>query len=339
MPLLFSLGQHGALEAARARLHEGERLFAFLDDVYVTTTPNRVGAVHNILQHELYHHARIHNNTGKTQVWNAAGVRPPACDHLERIAQLTDPDARVWKGPTLPTTEQGVRILGTPVGNPDYVQAFLGKVLEEHHVLLSRIPMVEDVQSAWALLLHCAGGRANYMLRVVRPEAVQTFAEGHTNGLWSCLQNILGVTLDTDPTVQDNATMPLSQGGMGLRNAVRTSPAAFWASWADCLAMVRARHPELATTILHRMGDPMGPPTLVSAQTVADQLVGVAGFDPPSWEAFANGQRPPRPDPEDSEPGAFRHGWQHEASSGSLSKRTSGRSTTVDHSIALSQQD
>ena len=73
--------------------------------------------------------------------------------------------------------------------------------------------------------------------------------------------------------------MPLSLGGMGLRNVVRTSPAAFWASWADCLSMVRARHPEIATTILHRMGDPMAPPILVAAQTVVGQLVGVAGFD------------------------------------------------------------
>ena len=133
-----------------------------------------------------------------------------------------------------------------------------------------------------ALLLHCAGGCANYMLRVVRPEAVQTFAEGHSDGLWSCLRNILGVTLDTNPTVRDIATMPLSLGGMGLRNAVRTSPAAFWASWADCLSMVRERHPEIATMILRRMGHPVAPPTLVAAQTVADQLVGAAGFDPPS---------------------------------------------------------
>ena len=116
------------------------RLFAFLDDVCVTTTPNRVGTVHNILQEELHRHSRIHINIGKTQVWNAAGIRPPACDELERTAQLTDPDARVWKGSGLPTSEQGVRILGTPVGHPDFVQAFLRKVLEELDVLLSRIP-------------------------------------------------------------------------------------------------------------------------------------------------------------------------------------------------------
>ena len=53
MPLLFSLGQHAALEA-------------------VTTTPERVGIVHNILEQELHRHARIHIHVGKTQVWNAA---------------------------------------------------------------------------------------------------------------------------------------------------------------------------------------------------------------------------------------------------------------------------
>ena len=111
MPLLFSLGQHAALEPVRRRLRVGERLFAFLDDIYVTTTPERVGIVHNILEQELYRHSRIHIHVGKTQVWNASGVRPPACDQLERLAQVSDPEARVWKGSDIPTVEQGVRIL------------------------------------------------------------------------------------------------------------------------------------------------------------------------------------------------------------------------------------
>ena len=105
MPLLFSLGQHAALEAVRRRLRVGERLFAFLDDIYVTTTPERVGIVHNNLEQELSRHSRIHIHVGKTQVWNAAGVRPPACDQLERLAQVSDPEARVWKGSDIPTVE------------------------------------------------------------------------------------------------------------------------------------------------------------------------------------------------------------------------------------------
>ena len=314
MPLLFSLGQHAALQAVRRRLQVGERLFAFLDDIYVTTVPERVGIVHNVLEQELYRHSRIHIHVGETQVWNAAGVRPPACDQLERLAQASDPEARVWKGSDIPTAEQGVRILGTPVGHPDFVSTFLQKVLNEHAVLLSRIPLLEDLQSAWALLLHCAGGRANYMLRVVRPEAVLRFAEGHTNGLWACLRNILGSSVDLDPTTRDICSLPLSLGGIGLRNAERTSPPAYWASWADCLAMLRARHPDVAALCVRQMQNPRGPPSLVAAQMAAGQLSGVAGFQVPSWDDLAHGLRPPELEPDDFEPGGCRGGWQHEGS-------------------------
>ena len=37
MPALFSLGEHEALEAARARLQPDEILVAFLDDIYFIT--------------------------------------------------------------------------------------------------------------------------------------------------------------------------------------------------------------------------------------------------------------------------------------------------------------
>ena len=42
MPLLFSLGQHAAWSAVASRLEEGERLFAFLDDLHVLCDATRV---------------------------------------------------------------------------------------------------------------------------------------------------------------------------------------------------------------------------------------------------------------------------------------------------------
>ena len=116
MPILFALGQHPALVAAFRRFHAGERLFASLDDVYVVTTPERVGAVHAILSEELWPHSRI-SHGGKTHVWNAAGIRPPACDELDRVAQVEDPEApSVWRGGDLPLASQGIKVLGTPHG-------------------------------------------------------------------------------------------------------------------------------------------------------------------------------------------------------------------------------
>ena len=41
MPLLFCLGQHPASVAVSAGLREGERLFAYLDDLYIVCRPER----------------------------------------------------------------------------------------------------------------------------------------------------------------------------------------------------------------------------------------------------------------------------------------------------------
>ena len=72
----FLHGQHAALEAVQGRLLDGEKLFAYLDDVCIICQPDRVADVHAILEEELFNHAHIQLNLGKTQVWNRGGVVP-----------------------------------------------------------------------------------------------------------------------------------------------------------------------------------------------------------------------------------------------------------------------
>ena len=91
---------------------EGESLMAFLDDIYLVTSPTRVGAVYRTLSAELHRcHIRVH--TRKTRVWNAEGVRLDACDWLEREAVWEDAGP-VWRGSEVSPFQQGVKILGTP---------------------------------------------------------------------------------------------------------------------------------------------------------------------------------------------------------------------------------
>ena len=88
-------------------------------------------------------------------------MRPEFCDTLERIAHATDPEALVWRGPGLPTEQMGIRVLGTPLGHEDFASAHLQDSLRSHQTLLDRIPEVADLQSAWALLFHCASAHAS----------------------------------------------------------------------------------------------------------------------------------------------------------------------------------
>ena len=98
MTLLFSLGQHPALEAVQAQLISGELLFAYLDDIYVVSSPERAGTVYTLLQPALWRVAGIRIHQAKTKIWNRLGVKPEICDALERMARIEDPTARVWRG-------------------------------------------------------------------------------------------------------------------------------------------------------------------------------------------------------------------------------------------------
>ena len=39
--------------------------------------------------------------------------------------------------------------------------------------------------------------------------------------------------------------LPFREGGLGLRSSARMAPAAYWASWVDCLSQVYARAPHV----------------------------------------------------------------------------------------------
>ena len=93
MPALYSLAQHAALSEAAAGLREGEAIFAFLDDTYVVSAPERTGELHGALEDALWRRARIRLHQGKTRVWNAAGEEPSDLARLQPVG--ADP---VWTG-------------------------------------------------------------------------------------------------------------------------------------------------------------------------------------------------------------------------------------------------
>ena len=54
MPFLFSFGQHRALQVVAAQLQDGEKLFAFLDNIHVVCPrPDRVLPVHAIIHRDV----------------------------------------------------------------------------------------------------------------------------------------------------------------------------------------------------------------------------------------------------------------------------------------------
>ena len=292
MPLLFALGQHSALVAVSERLHVGELLFAFHDDLYIKSSPDRAVECSHILRQEFWQHCRISLNNGKTRLWNRAGSFPRDCEILEDAARWVDPDAVVWKGdPDLPLSQQGIKILGVPVGRKEFIEHELDSRATCHAELLEKIPNVKDLQCAWLILLCCGVSRANFFIRAVSPDCSLQFATRHEAQIWRCLTTLVGVLPEAVPeSAKAAATLPLSSGGLGCRSSVRLRHAAHWASWADSIKMIGERHPEVVATILREVDGNNGSRSIQAINSCTQHLE-EAGFVAPDWVQLASGAR------------------------------------------------
>ena len=65
-----------------------------------------------------------------------------------------------------------------------------------------------------------------------------------------CLCDVLQIYNGFPGQTLETALLPLTLGGLGVGGSARVRDAAFWGSWADCLEMVKARHPQVAQDMI-----------------------------------------------------------------------------------------
>ena len=190
--------------------------------------------------------------------------------------------------------------LGNAIGSSRFREGEFG-IQKCQPRFLDRIPLLQDVQASWLLLVHCAAARVNYMTRVVEPGATQEFSTRNDAALWNCLCQIMQIPTQLDDHAHEARWIGISE-------------AAGWASWADCLPMIQQRHPRIVALFVAQLsGQPHT--TFFRAASEAPIHLARAGFVAPTWDALALDARPPPREPENVEPGGVRRGWQHSAAS------------------------
>ena len=170
---------------------------------------------------------------------------PSGCEAMTIAARAQDENAIVWRGDhELPPVQQGVKLLGTPLGHAAFVEDQLAKLSLSHSLLFERIQAVTDLQVAFFIVS---------LLRGITRELLLACGDA---AVWRCLQGLLGI--EGDGMTLDLAQLPFHWGGLGLWSAVRSSCAAHWASWADSLPMIQKRLPAVAQLIIAQLTNPVG---------------------------------------------------------------------------------
>ena len=114
-------------------------------------------------------------------------------NHDELPLGFTNFDESVWK-PAAPNDENGLKIVGTPIGTPEYVAKYGIHVMNEEAQLLNFLPKLASLQIAWLLLYYCAVPRINHLLRTVPPSLVYDIARSHDEGIYSTFCNLFYIS-------------------------------------------------------------------------------------------------------------------------------------------------
>ena len=309
MPALYSLAQHNALAEAAANLRQGERVYSFLDDLYVVTTRDRAAAAYSEVASLVHRRAGVQSNLGKLRGWaRGGGPAPPGLAAIEPKAWVADQ----------PAAANGIMVLGSPLGQDAYVAAQADMRLDSERQYLREISQVPDPQCAWLLLSQSAAARAVHTLRTVPPRLSQTYAEAHDTALWKTFCQILGAQdMANDMLARDIASMPGRHGGLGLQSAARTAPAAYWAAVVDALPVLARQDAATAQTLSRSLTDASAENAFSAAGAAASarqQLIAIGAVRLPTWEEATRGAAAPRLE-QDSDQDLWARGWQGHASS------------------------
>ena len=150
---------------------------------------------------------------GKLRVWSStAHPRPSEFQHYGKD---------VWT-PEAATEKQGVKVLGTPLGHPAFVEALAKQRLEDEERFLAKIEQIPDLQCAWLLLTYCAVPRANHMIRTLTPDAADDYARQHDAALWATFCKLTNAeSWQEDRLARQIASIPARCGGLCLRSSYR----------------------------------------------------------------------------------------------------------------------
>ena len=134
------------------------------------------------------------------------------------------------------------------LGGEDHVRQRCNKTAERATALLRKLselptlalPHLPAAQLSALLLRMCGCGKLTHLLRSTPPSTAREAAVSYDRALLDCYREL--AALDAfSPAEASQCQLPLRDGGRGLRSQERLAPAAWLASWAQCLSQVLLR--------------------------------------------------------------------------------------------------
>ena len=197
-------------------------------------------------------------NLAKCRLWRPpGGGLCPVPRQLQEVPQVA--------------LEEGLKVLGIPVGHLLFVDAQVNKTVRAMEEACDLLGGLNNPQVAFDLLRYCGSAcRVNHLLRGLPVSATSTGAGRAAAALQATLADIVGEGLPDGAWAQ--ARLPVRAGGLGVACPVLTGPAARVAASVDFVLGAEAKvglpgawaipppdFPEAADTLQCLIGHPVAP--------------------------------------------------------------------------------
>ena len=132
----------------------------------------------------------------------------------------------------------GLECLGTLIGSGEFVKNSCLQQVKTGKSLLSKLPYLQDAQTASLILRYCGVPKILHLLRTVAPKLTNTTVNEHDNAIRLTFENIISCNL-SDRNYQQQ--LSLKHGGFGLITATEKTSSAFLGAWANTLTNLPSR--------------------------------------------------------------------------------------------------
>ncbi|CAI7878443.1 unnamed protein product [Closterium sp. NIES-53] len=276
-PLLFAASIHPCL-VDTAAAHPQVVLLAYADDITLLGDATACTAAFVHLTSALAALGLVHN-PGKCAAWSAAAIDPSSVP------------------PGISISEEGLQILGSPVGTP---RGCAGAVRERLAAAAAPLPLLAqmDPQLSLLLLTRCVSRRASFLARTTPLEALPE-AE------WSAWgEQLLHTFLDSAHIMSPRsarerwriwrqAALPVTLGGLGITDPAVESSYAYLTSVISAAHLLHSLedslHPAVAA-LLPRLDPTHGSPHALPARLAAAE----AALPPEALEVLQAGKADPK---------------------------------------------
>ena len=267
--LLFSLVLHPIILQIEAEVPTLDLNAWFLDDGTLVGTEQELCKVVDILQAEgpsrglILSTAVTTPDKPKTTIWSKSNLSDNPDLHNRGIARVREP---------------GIILLGAPLGQDDFTARVLQEKVDKVAAITSLLPDIKDPHVEFCLLRSClALPKLMFLLRTVDTTKHQPILMEFDRLVREALIRILGCPLGDKSW--DQAKLPVSMAGLGLRSAIDHSSAAFATSYLSSQQLARQllhvpddqESPDLSPTVVASLSAKMGDEEEVSQDTLKGQ--------------------------------------------------------------------